>query len=109
MGVTLSVHFDSAIVGRLFVMMPFCSVCRRAEATKEVFTYIGLFGLDVVEGEESVAVADAALPPLPFLLRHQDGVIRAERQVTRLGAFIGVQRHVNCCEDKHVLSTLFYL
>lgn len=63
--------------------------------------YISLFGLDVVEGEGSVAVADAALPPLPFFLRYQDGVIRAERQVTWFWALIGVQRHIHWCRNKH--------
>ena len=70
--------------------------------------YIGLFRLDVVEGEESVAVADAASPPLALPLRHQDGVARAERQVAGLGALVSVQSHALWCGDKETHRSVMF-
>lgn len=48
------------------------------------FSHIGFFGFDVVAGEDALTVSDGAVPPLAFLLAHQDDVSFPEGQITRL-------------------------
>lgn len=72
-----------------FIQNSFPSCAARCQRS-----YIWLFGFDVVAGEEARAVPYRAVPPLALPLAHKDHVSLSERQISRLGGLVGVQRHV---------------